>query len=145
MKINIIAVGTLEKDFKILYDEYTRKIGSYAKINLIEIKECKDSNIEVKKAKETGQILSKIPKNSPVILCSLQGKMYDSIEFSEMFDKDNITFIIGGSDGVIENKFENANKIKFSNMTFPHQLFRVMLSEQIYRAFSIINNKKYHK
>lgn len=145
MKINIIAIGSLEKDFKILYDEYIRKVGSYTKINLIEIKESKERNIDIKKAKETEQILSKIPKNSPIILCSLQGKMYDSIEFSEIFDKDNLTFIIGGSDGVDESKFENSTKIKFSNMTFPHQLFRVMLSEQIYRAFSIINNKKYHK
>ncbi|MBW0599318.1 23S rRNA (pseudouridine(1915)-N(3))-methyltransferase RlmH [Mycoplasma anatis] len=145
MKINIIAVGTLEKDFKILYSEYIRKVNSYAKVNLIEIKESKENNIEVKKAKETELIQSKIPKNSPVVLCSLQGKMYDSIEFSEIFNKDNITFIIGGSDGVVEEKFENVTKIKFSNMTFPHQLFRVMLSEQIYRAFSIINNKKYHK
>ncbi|MEE3928037.1 23S rRNA (pseudouridine(1915)-N(3))-methyltransferase RlmH [Mycoplasmopsis ciconiae] len=145
MKINIISVGTLEKNFKVLFDEYIRKTGAFAQINVIEVKEVKDKNIETRKNKETQSILEKIPKNSPTFLCSLQGKMYDSVEFSNIFNVDNITFVIGGSDGVNENEFAFAKKINFSKMTFPHQLFKVMLSEQIYRAFSIINNKKYHK
>ncbi|APJ38638.1 23S rRNA (pseudouridine(1915)-N(3))-methyltransferase RlmH [Mycoplasmopsis pullorum] len=145
MKINLITVGTLDKNFKILFDEYIRKTGAYATINEIVIKEQKNKNIELIKQKETQLILEKIPKNSDVYLCSLRGQQYDSVEFSSLLTKDNITFIIGGSDGVVEEEFSFAKKINFSKMTFPHQLFKVMLAEQIYRGFSILNNKKYHK
>lgn len=145
MKINLICVGSLNKEFKYLFEEYIRKTGAYCDFNLIEIKEVKHNNINIRKQKETELILEKIPKNSFVILCSLVGKQYDSVQFSNFFEKPNLTFIIGGSDGVVEEAFNNSLKINFSKMTFPHQLFRVMLAEQIYRAFSILNNKKYHK
>ncbi|QZE12514.1 23S rRNA (pseudouridine(1915)-N(3))-methyltransferase RlmH [Mycoplasma sp. Ms02] len=145
MKINIIAIGSLEKDYKVLFDEYIRKTAAFVTVNIIEIKEVKEKNIDLKKEKETKLILEKIPKNSLVYLCSLQGKQLKSEEFSEIFRQDNITLVIGGSNGVIESEFEQSKKICFSKMTFPHQLFRVMLGEQIYRAFSILNNKKYHK
>ncbi|ADE19554.1 23S rRNA (pseudouridine(1915)-N(3))-methyltransferase RlmH [Mycoplasma crocodyli] len=145
MKINLICVGSLEKKFGDIYKTYIDKLPSYVSFNAIELKERKDENINLKKQKETEMILEKIPKNSTVYLFSLQGKNYDSIEFSGLLNEDNITFIIGGSDGVIEEEFNSTKKIKVSNMTFPHQLFRVIFSEQIYRAFSILSNKKYHK
>lgn len=144
MKINIIAVGSLTKDFQNLYDDYVKKISFFAKINLIEIKEQKLDNIELKIKKETQMILEKIPKGSNVIYFSLQGKQVSSEEFGNYFlDIDNTTFVIGGSNGVDEAEF--TKKINFSKMTFPHQLFRVMLVEQIYRAFTIKHNIKYHK
>ncbi|WP_406613653.1 23S rRNA (pseudouridine(1915)-N(3))-methyltransferase RlmH [Mycoplasma corogypsi] len=144
MKLNIIAVGSLSKEYQVLYDDYAKKIGYFAKLNLIEIKEQKVDNIELKKQKETKLILEKIPKNSKVFYLSLQGKQYDSESFKDLYvDTDNVTFIIGGSNGVDESQFEN--KINFSKMTFPHQLFRVMLVEQIYRGFAIKNNITYHK
>ncbi|UUM20693.1 23S rRNA (pseudouridine(1915)-N(3))-methyltransferase RlmH [Mycoplasma sp. 2045] len=144
MKLNIVAVGSLTKDFQVLYDDYVKKINFFAKINLIEIKEQKIDNIQLKIKKETEMILEKIPKNSKVIYLSLQGKQLSSEEFGLTFlDIDNVTFVIGGSNGVDEEMF--ANKINFSKMTFPHQLFRVMLVEQIYRAFTIRNNITYHK
>ncbi|AZG68416.1 23S rRNA (pseudouridine(1915)-N(3))-methyltransferase RlmH [Mycoplasma struthionis] len=143
MKINIIAVGSLSKEYKVLYDQYLKKINFFATINLIEIKEQQLENINQKIDKETKNILEKIPKNSKVYYLSLRGKKMNSEEFSNLLIEDNITFIIGGSNGVNEESF--TNKICFSDLTFPHQLFRVMLVEQIYRGFSIIKNIKYHK
>ncbi|UUD36560.1 23S rRNA (pseudouridine(1915)-N(3))-methyltransferase RlmH [Mycoplasmopsis citelli] len=144
MKINIIAVGSLTKEFQVLYDDYAKKLSFFTKINLIEIREQKFNNVEQKILKETQMILEKIPKNSKVIYFSLQGEQVSSEEFGKNFlETDNVTFVIGGSNGVAEEYF--SNKISFSKMTFPHQLFRVMLVEQIYRSFSIKHNIKYHK
>ena len=143
MKINIIAVGKLQNDFKVLFDSYAKKLNFWADLNMVELKEVNHDNIEVQRGKETDLILNAIPKNSKVFLCSLKGKQYSSEEFSSFFDEDNLTFVIGGSHGVDETKFHN--KINFSKMTFPHQMFRVMLIEQIYRGLSIKNNSKYHK
>ena len=122
MKLNIIAIGSLSKEYQNLYDSYLKKISFFASINLIQIKEI---------------------KNSKVYYLSLSGKKVNSIQFSNLIDEDNITFIIGGSNGVDERYF--INKISFSDLTFPHQLFRVMLVEQIYRSFTIKNNIEYHK
>lgn len=143
MKLNIIAVGSLTKQYLDLYNSYIKKIQPFCSINLIEIKEQNIDNIELKKEKETKLILEKIPKNSKVYYLSIYGKKLDSVQFSNLLVEDNITFIIGGSNGVNEEHFEN--KISFSDLTFPHQLFRVLLAEQIYRGFSIKENMKYHK
>ena len=143
MKLNIIAIGSLTKEYQNLYDSYLKKISFFASINLIQIKEIKNPNIDLKIEKETKLILEKIPKNSKVYSLSLSGKKVNSIQFSNLIDEDNITFIIGGSNGVDERCF--INKISFSDLTFPHQLFRVMLVEQIYRSFTIKNNIEYHK
>lgn len=143
MKLNIICVGKLQSDFKTLFDSYKKKISFWADLNIIELKEVNHDNIAVQKQKETELILNAIPKNSKVFLCSLKGKQYSSEEFSNFFEEDNLTFVIGGSHGVDESHFNQ--KINFSKMTFPHQMFRVMLIEQIYRGLSIKNNSKYHK
>lgn len=143
MKLNIIAVGSLTKQYLDLYNSYAKKIQPFCSINLIEIKEQNIDNIELKKEKETKLILEKIPKNSKVYYLSIHGKKLDSVQFSNLLVEDNITFIIGGSNGVNEEHFEN--KISFSDLTFPHQLFRILLVEQIYRGFSIKENMKYHK
>ncbi len=143
MKLNIIAVGSLTKQYLDLYNSYIKKIQPFCSINLIEIKEQNIDNIELKKEKETKLILEKIPKNSKVYYLSIYGKKLDSVQFSNLLVEDNITFIIGGSNGVNEEHFEN--KISFSDLTFPHQLFRILLAEQIYRGFSIKENMKYHK
>ena len=143
MKLNIIAVGSLTKQYLDLYNSYAKKIQPFCSINLIEIKEQNIDNIELKKEKETKLILEKIPKNSKVYYLSIHGKKLDSVQFSNLLVEDNITFIIGGSNGVNEEHFEI--KISFSDLTFPHQLFRILLVEQIYRGFSIKENMKYHK
>ena len=143
MKINIIAVGKLSKEYKILFEDYKKKSEFYSKINMIELKDLRDENKKIQKSKETNLILNSIPKGSRAIYCSTKGKQKTSPEFSEMFHEDNITFIIGGSYGVDESKFDE--KINFSKMTFPHQMFRIILIEQIFRGLSILNNSKYHK
>lgn len=143
MKINIIAVGKLSKEYKVLFEDYKKKAEFYSKINLIELKDVRDDNVEVQKKKETELILNAVPKGSRVIYCSTTGKQKTSPEFSEMFHEDNITFVIGGSYGVDESQFKET--INFSKMTFPHQMFRVMLMEQIFRGLSILGNSKYHK
>ncbi|MEA4115297.1 23S rRNA (pseudouridine(1915)-N(3))-methyltransferase RlmH [Mycoplasma sp. 744] len=146
-KIKLIVVGSLSEQFKSLAYHYEKNINIFSKLELIEIKEQSQiKNVEEKKFRETNLILQHINQNSQTYLLSLNGKSIDSLEFSNLIKLNhNLTFIIGGSDGVNEKILNNFSKISFSKLTFPHQLFRIMLSEQIYRSFMIINNKKYHK
>ena len=142
--IKIICVGKLKE--KYLVDaclEYSKRISKYTKIEIIELK---DSNIN----DEKDNILKHINKDY-IITLEIEGEMLDSINFSKKIDNiflnnPNITFIIGGSDGLHEDiKKLSDFKLSFSKLTFPHQLFRVMLLEQIYRSFIILNNEIYHK
>lgn len=144
--IKIIAVGSLkEKYLKSMVEDYYKRITKYHKIELIEVK---DSNI----TKEKDEILKKINKNDYIISLDIYGREYNSIEFKDHLEnlfnngKSNITFIIGGSDG-IDNKIKSLSNelISFSKLTFPHGLFRAILLEQIYRSFKIMNNESYHK
>ena len=144
--IKIIAVGSLkEKYLKSMVEDYYKRITKYHKIELIEVK---DSNI----TKEKDEILKKINKNDYIISLDIYGREYNSIEFKDHLEnlfnngKSNITFIIGGSDG-IDNEVKSLSNelISFSKLTFPHGLFRAILLEQIYRSFKIMNNESYHK
>ena len=128
---------------KHLFNDYLKRVSFYCNLNIIEIKESKNQSIDIQKKQETLRIINAIPKNSRVFLCSLNGREYTSNEFANIINQDNLSFIIGGSNGLDEETFKN--KIKFSSLTFPHQLFRVILLEQIYRAFTIKTSKKYHK
>jgi len=143
--IKIICVGKLKE--KYLTDaclEYLKRISKYTNVELIELK---DSNI----VKEKEEILKHLDKKDYIITLQIDGESIDSIELSKKIDKifitnPNITFIIGGSDGLDEEVKKISNyALSFSKLTFPHQLFRVMLLEQIYRSFKIINNETYHK
>mgnify|MGYP004489098035 FL=1 len=143
--IKIICVGKIkEKFYRDAIAEYLKRLSKYHKIV---IEELPDSN----KQKEEKLLLKKINQKDYNIILDIDGKMLNSIELSNHLDKtfqinSNITFIIGGSDGLTENVKKTANlKLSFSKMTFPHQLFRVILLEQIYRSFKIINNETYHK
>ena len=142
--IKIICVGKLKE--KYLVDaclEYTKRISKYTKIEIIELK---DSNIK----EERDNILKYINKEF-IITLEIEGNMLDSPTLARKIDNifltnPNITFIIGGSDGLHEDIKKISNyKLSFSKLTFPHQLFRVMLLEQIYRSFKILNNETYHK
>lgn len=159
IKINIIAVGKLKE--KYLFDacnEYLKRLKAFSKVNIIEINEYKssdnpsESEIEAVKEKEGAAIISKIPKGSFVIPMCIEGTQLSSEEFSKKIDEtavkgfSEITFIIGGSFGLSDAVKNKANlKLSFGKITLPHQLMRVVLLEQIYRAFSISNNSKYHK
>ena len=142
--IKIICVGKLKE--KYLVDaclEYTKRINKYTKLEIIELK---DSNIK----DERDNILKYINKDY-IITLEIEGNMLDSPTLAKKIDSifltnSNITFIIGGSLGLHEDIKKISNfKLSFSTLTFPHQLFRVMLLEQIYRSFKILNNETYHK
>ena len=158
MNVTVIAVGKLKESF--LRDgcaEYVKRLGAYAKVNIIEINEerCSDnpSDSEIQNVikKEGERILKKIPKGAVVIPLCIEGKEYDSRDFSSMLESialnsSHICFVIGGSFGLdAEVKAMGKVKLSFGKMTLPHQLARMVLLEQVYRAFSISNNSKYHK
>ena len=143
--IKIICVGKVkEKYLRDMIDDYTKRISKYHKIEIIELA---DSNIN----KEKEELLRVINTKDYNIVMDIDGNNLSSREFAEKIDKtflinSNITFIIGGSDGVSLEIKELANyRLSFSKLTFPHQLFRGILLEQIYRAFKILNNESYHK
>ena len=143
--IKIICVGRIKEAFyRDAIDEYMKRMGKYHKVEIIELP---DSNIRDEKE----LILKKIDKKDYIITMEIEGKENTSIEFSKLIDRtlmerSNITFIIGGSDGLDDEVKAFSNyRLSFSKMTFPHQLFRVILLEQIYRAFKIMNNETYHK
>lgn len=159
MKITIITVGKIkEKFYRDAISEYEKRLSKYCKLSILEAADEKTPD----QASETvnQQILEKegeriknlIPKDSYVIPLAIEGKKYDSVGFAQMIQKNtvsgvsHITFIIGGSLGIAEEiKKTSQQMISFSDMTFPHQLMRVILLEQIYRAFRINNGEPYHK
>jgi 23S rRNA (pseudouridine1915-N3)-methyltransferase len=159
MEINIIAVGKLkEKYLQDGIDEYIKRLSKFAKVNIIEIQDEKvKENLsykEIEKIKqiEGNKILSHIKSKDYIISLALNGKTLDSVEFSETLSKimidgySSITFIIGASLGLSQDVLDKSDlKLSFSKFTFPHQLMRLILIEQIYRAFKIINNETYHK
>lgn len=159
MSITIIAVGKLkEKYFKDGIEEYMKRLSSYVDMKLVEVadekapEELSESEMEIVKDREGERILSKIPKNSHVIAMEIGGVQMSSEAFADKIDSlnmdgvKNIVFIIGGSLGLSKNVLAEAREyISFSKLTFPHQLMRLILVEQIYRAHRIINNHPYHK
>jgi 23S rRNA (pseudouridine1915-N3)-methyltransferase len=154
IEINVISVGNVkEKYLQELIADYKKRISKYAKIELIELKdESNKFNENVVKETEGERILSSIKEGFYVILLDLKGQMLDSISLSKKLDEistyhsSKIAFIIGGSFGVSEDVKKRANYLlSFSKMTFPHQLAKGMLLEQIYRSFKILNNETYHK
>ena len=159
LHINIICVGKLkEKYLQDALAEYSKRLSKYCNLNIIELPDEKlpsnlnDSLINQIKGEESNNILSHIEKSSYVLALDLKGKQYSSEEFSQKItnislnSSSNITFIIGGTLGLDENVLKNSNElICFSKMTFPHQLIRIFLLEQIFRAFKISNNETYHR
>ena len=159
LHINIICVGKLkEKYLQDALSEYSKRLSKYCNLNIIELPDEKlpnnlnDSLINQIKQKESNNILSHIEKGSYVLALDLKGKQFSSEEFSKKITDislnsfSSITFIIGGTLGLYENVLKNSNQlICFSKMTFPHQLIRIFLLEQIFRAFKISNNETYHR
>ena len=153
--ISIVAVGKIkEKSLSQLIEEYKKRIGAYSKIEIIEVSDEPNDRLSDEKVKEiAGQrIIKQLKKDSYVILLSLKGKQMDSIKFSREIEKINtynsshITFVIGGSVGVSEQVEQRADLLlKLSEMTFPHNIARLLILEQIYRAYKILNNETYHK
>lgn len=150
--IKIICLGKIkEKYFKDAIKEYEKRLSKYTKLEIIELNDEKDNDIKVCLQKEKVSILNHIKEKDNIIILDIEGKEYTSLEFSNFLEKEltinsNITFLIGSSNGLDEEIKKLTNKkISFSRLTFPHQLFRIILLEQIYRSFKIINNETYHK
>lgn len=148
--IKIICVGKLkEKYFTSAACEYLKRLSRYTKLEVFEIPD--EANAEKAILLEGRKILSKIKADEYVIALDICGKMISSLEFakrvSSVFNSHSkLTFVIGGSYGLSTSVKDRANYLlSFSKMTFPHQLFRVILLEQIYRAYKINNNENYHK
>jgi len=149
--IKIICVGKIKEDyFKEAILEYKKRLSKYTKIEIIELN---DVSFDIKKTlkEECNSIMKVFNKSDYNILLDINGRDMDSTSFASKIDSilsinSNITFIIGGSYGVCDEIKSLCNeRISFSKMTFPHQLFRVILLEQIYRAFKINNHEEYHK
>lgn len=159
MNITIISVGKLkEKYLKMGIEEYTKRLGSYAKIDLIEVADEKapenlsDADMEIVKKKEGERILAKIGADTYVIALAIEGKMKSSEQLADdlqslmTYGRSKISFVIGGSLGLHEDVMKRSDeKLSFSKMTLPHQLMKLVLVEQVYRAFRIIKGEPYHK
>ncbi|MBP3802205.1 MAG: 23S rRNA (pseudouridine(1915)-N(3))-methyltransferase RlmH [Clostridia bacterium] len=158
LSINIVCVGKIkEKFFKDAIDEYSKRLSKYCKLDILELPDEKipdkpnDSIINDVKSKECDNIINHLKKDSYIIALDLKGKEFSSEDFSKKIENismqnSKITFIIGGSLGLTDKLLNLADeKICFSKMTFPHQLIRIFLIEQIYRAFKISNGESYHK
>lgn len=159
MKITLITVGKIkEKYLDLAIEEYKKRLGRYCKLEIVELADEKtpDSasdaqNLQIKE-KEGGRILAALHEDSFVIALAIEGDMPDSVEFSRKIARlavdgcSHITFIIGGSLGLDKRVLKRADYLlSFSRMTFPHQLMRVILLEQLYRGFRIAKNEPYHK
>jgi 23S rRNA (pseudouridine1915-N3)-methyltransferase len=159
VNISIITIGKLkEKYLKAGIDEYLKRLSSYAKIEVIEMsdekapEELSPAEMEQVKQKEGEKLLSKLSPDTYVIALAIDGKMKSSEELADSLDKlatygkSKIAFVIGGSLGLSQAVLNRADeKLSFSKMTFPHQLMRLILLEQVYRAFRINRGEPYHK
>ena len=159
MNVQLIVLGKLkEKHMKDFSSEYEKRLSAYCKLTVTELEPVKlsdnpsQSEIDNALNKETQMIMAKIPKNSYVFSMCIEGKQMSSEELSQKLDdialsgKSSVVFIIGSSFG-LSDEIKRMSDFKFSmsKMTFPHKLARIMLTEQIYRGFCIINGDKYHK
>ena len=157
LNINIICIGKLKETYlRDAIAEYSKRLGKYCNLKIIELQDEKlpnklhDSLLNEVKEKECKKILENIKKDSYICVLDLKGKEYTSEDFSKKIENvslnySSITFIIGGTLGLNDEIRQLANeKICFSKMTFPHQLIRLFLVEQIYRAFKISKNETYH-
>lgn len=159
MNITVICIGKLkEKYWTAAIDEYSKRLKGYCSLDIIELKEARlpdkagpAEELAVKEA-EGEEILKRIKDNQYVITLEVKGKMLSSEKLAEKVESlgidghSNVVFVIGGSLGLSAAVSKRANfKLSFSEMTFPHQMMRVILLEQVYRAFKIIRNEAYHK
>lgn len=159
MRITLMTVGKIkEKYWQQAIAEYSKRLGAYIRLEIIEVADEKTPDQasaaleEQIKEKEGKRILEKCPQNAYVIALAINGKSYSSEQLAEKIEKlglygdSHIVFIIGGSLGLHNDVLKRADeKISFSAMTFPHQMMRVILLEQIYRSYRIIHKEPYHK
>ncbi len=159
MKITLLTVGKIKEDYyRAACAEYVKRLSKYANLEIVEVADEKTPDgasaalEEQIKEKEADRILSKWDENAYTFVLAIEGKQTDSVGFSKSLDelgiygKSHIQFVIGGSLGLSDKVIKKADRLlSFSKMTFPHQLMRVVLLEQIYRAYRIMKGEPYHK
>lgn len=159
MKVSIVCVGKIKEAFyRDAIEEYRKRLTRYCNIEIVQVEDeptkedASDTVATMIKAKEGQRILSKIPQQAYVCTLEIGGKKMDSVNFSDFIEKSavqgrgHLVFVIGGSLGLDKAVSDRADyKLSFSDMTFPHQLMRVILLEQVYRGFRILNKEPYHK
>ncbi len=150
--IRIICVGKLKEGYwKEAQAEYYKRIQKYTNLSIIEVPDCMIDEEKIALEREKEEILRHLTGKEYLITLEIEGKMLSSMEFSQKLDQiflshSDITFLIGGSYGIHPDLKERAQfHLSFSSMTFPHQLFRILLLEQIFRSYKILNHEKYHK
>jgi len=150
--IKIICVGKIKEKYLVeAINEYKKRLTKYTKLEIVELNDIDNNNINISLTKEKEQIQKYIDDRDFVITLEIEGNMLSSEDLANKIDNifnnnSNIIFIIGGSHGLHNDIKKRSNyKLSFSKMTFPHQLFRVILLEQIYRSYKINNNESYHK
>ena len=148
----LICVGKIkEKYLKEAINEYQKRLSKYTKLDIIELKDINYDDIDKVKKEEGENILKNIRNSDNVIILDINGQELTSAELAKKIEKleqqnSDLTFIIGGSYGLSEEVKQRANySLSFSKLTFPHQLFRVIFLEQLYRTYKIRNNESYHK
>ncbi|MCC8151958.1 MAG: 23S rRNA (pseudouridine(1915)-N(3))-methyltransferase RlmH [Lachnospiraceae bacterium] len=159
MNITLYTVGKIKENFyRQAVDEYAKRLSRYCKLKIVEVADERtpdaagEALVRQIKDKEGGRLLAQIRESTYLIALVIDGKKLDSVAFSEklqdlgLHGKSDIGFVIGGSLGLSDAVLRRADlKLSFSDMTFPHQLMRVILLEQIYRAYRILNHEPYHK
>lgn len=159
MNIKILCVGKIkEKFYRDAIAEYEKRLSRYCKLSIIEVADEKtpDKSSETEEAqireKEAARLMTHIRENDYVIALTIDGKSYDSVSFAGHMEqlavsgKSNLVFVIGGSIGLHNTILcKSEERLSFSAMTFPHQLMRVILLEQLYRSYRIQNHEPYHK
>lgn len=159
MKLTVLCVGKLKEKFmRDAVGEYTKRLSRYVRLDVVEVPDEKtpdhasEKEEELIREKEGERLLRQMKSGDYVIALAISGREYDSVSFSRRIEeyglsgKGNVVFVIGGSLGLSEQVLKRADEqISFSKMTFPHQLMRVILLEQIYRGYRIMKNEPYHK
>lgn len=150
--IKILCVGKIKEPFfKDAISEYSKRLSKYTSLQIIEVDDINSDNINIILDKEKELLIKHITSKDYVITLEIEGRQLDSLELAKKIEglqiyNSNIVFIIGGSYGLHQQIKDRADfKLSFSKLTFPHQLFRIILLEQIYRAYKIMNNESYHK
>lgn len=150
--IKLICIGKIkEKYLKDAINEYQKRLTRYTKLDIVELIDLNYEDINKVKKEEGENILKHLKESDNVVILDINGQELSSVELTKKLCNieqvnSNLVFIIGGSYGLSEEVKKRANySISFSKLTFPHQLFRVMLLEQIYRTYKIRNNENYHK
>ena len=145
--IHILCVGRQkEPHYMAAAEEYLKRLGRYARVEVAEVREQTDRNPETGKRKEAELLLGRLKEGTYLVALDSRGRQMPSEEFAQILKRTDVTFLVGGPDGLAQEVLDESDAVlSLSKMTFPHQLARVILLEQIYRGFTILSGERYHR